>query len=89
MLASDSGYVVYAGWDDSGYGNLIIINHGNGYRTYYAHLNTILMRVGESVGQGQHIGSVGSTGRSTGPHLHFEIRFNDVLRNPLGFLRSQ
>jgi len=89
VLASDSGYVVYAGWDDSGYGNLIIINHGNGYRTYYAHLNTILMRVGESVGQGQHIGSVGSTGRSTGPHLHFEIRFNDVLRNPLGFLRSQ
>ncbi len=86
VVASDSGYIVYAGWNDDGYGNLVIINHGNGYRTYYAHLNIVLVRTGESVGQGQHIGSIGSTGRSTGPHLHFEIRFNEVLRNPLGFL---
>lgn len=87
VVASDSGYVVYAGWDRSGYGNLIIIDHGNGYRTYYAHLNKILVRTGESVGQGQHIGSVGNTGNSTGPHLHFEIRYTNVLRNPFGFLR--
>lgn len=87
VVASDSGYVVHAGWDATGYGNLIIVDHGNGYRTYYAHLNSILVRVGESVGQGQRIGSVGNTGNSTGPHLHFEIRYNNVLRNPFGFLR--
>lgn len=87
VVASDSGYVVYAGWDNSGYGNLIIIDHGNGYRTYYAHLSKILVRRGESVARGQRIGSVGSTGNSTGPHLHFEIRLNNVLRNPIGFLK--
>lgn len=87
VVASDSGYVIYAGWDKSGYGNLIILDHGNGYRTYYAHLSKILVRQGESVGQGQRIGSVGSTGRSTGPHLHFEIRWHNVQRNPFGFLR--
>jgi len=87
VVAADSGYVVFAGWDNSGYGNLIILDHGNGYRTYYAHLSKILVRIGESVGQGQRIGSVGSSGNSTGPHLHFEIRWNNVQRNPFGFLR--
>ncbi len=87
VVASDSGYVVYAGWDRTGYGNLVIIDHGNGYRTYYAHLSKIYVRVGDSVAQGQQIGAVGSTGRSTGPHLHFEIRYRNVQRNPLGFLR--
>ena len=86
VVASDSGYVVFAGWDRSGYGNLVIIDHGNGYRTYYAHLSKIFVRVGDSVAQGQQIGAVGSTGRSTGPHLHFEIRYHNVQRNPLGFL---
>ncbi len=86
VVASDSGYVVYAGWDKSGYGNLVIIDHGNGYRTYYAHLSAIYVRVGDSVAQGQQIGAVGSTGHSTGPHLHFEIRYRNVQRNPLGFL---
>ena len=86
VVASDSGYVIYAGWDRTGYGKLIIIDHGNGYRTYYAHLSKIFVRVGESVGKGQRIGSVGNTGNSTGPHLHFEIRYRNVLRNPLGFL---
>ena len=86
VVASDSGYVVFAGWDPTGYGNLIILDHGNGYRTYYAHLSAIFVRVGDSVGQGTRIGSVGSTGRSTGPHLHFEIRYHNVQRNPLGFL---
>lgn len=86
VVAADSGYVVHAGWDRSGYGNLIIIDHGNGYRTYYAHLSAIFVRVGDSIGKGQRIGSIGSTGHSTGPHLHFEIRFHNVQRNPLGFL---
>ena len=86
VVASDSGYVVFAGWDSTGYGNLVIIDHGNGYRTYYAHLSAIFVRVGDSVAQGTRIGSVGSTGRSTGPHLHFEIRYHNVQRNPLGFL---
>lgn len=87
VVASDSGYVVYAGWNRTGYGNLIIIDHGNGFRTYYAHLSRIFVRQGESIGQGQRIGSVGNTGNSTGPHLHFEIRQNGVLRNPIGYLR--
>ena len=86
VVASDSGYVVHAGWDRTGYGNLIIIDHGNGYRTYYAHLSAIFVRVGDSVSKGVRIGSVGSTGHSTGPHLHFEIRYRNVQRNPLGFL---
>lgn len=84
--ASDSGYVVFAGWDDSGFGNLIIINHGNGYLTYYAHLSKILVAVGNSVSKGAKIGQVGSTGRSTGSHLHFEIHQHDIQRNPIGLL---
>ena len=86
VVASDSGYVVFSGWDRSGYGNLVILDHGNGYRTYYAHLSAIFVQVGDSVSRGVRIGSVGSTGRSTGPHLHFEIRYRNVQRNPLGFL---
>lgn len=86
VLASDSGYVVFAGWDRTGYGNLVVINHGNGFVTYYGHLSKILVKRGDSVAQGQQIGTVGNTGRSTGPHLHFEIRYNNVYRNPLGFL---
>ena len=86
VVAADSGFVVYAGWDDSGYGNLIILDHGNGYVTLYAHLAEMFVSVGQSVAKGTRIGSVGSTGNSTGPHLHFEIRYHDVQRNPLGFL---
>lgn len=86
VVAADSGFVIYAGWDDSGYGNLIIIDHGNGYVTLYAHLAEMFVSVGQSVAKGTRIGSVGSTGNSTGPHLHFEIRYRGVQRNPLGFL---
>lgn len=86
VYASDSGYVVFAGWDNSGYGNLVIINHGNGYTTYYAHLTDFSVSVGDSVAKGQQIGRMGSTGRSTGSHLHFEIRYNNIQRNPIGFL---
>jgi len=86
VVAADSGYVMYAGWDNSGYGNLIIIDHSNGYRTLYAHLSAFDVATGQSVAKGTRIGAVGSTGRSTGAHLHFEIRYRDVQRNPLGFL---
>lgn len=69
-----------------GYGNLIIINHGGGWSTYYGHLSEFRVSPGEYVQQGQLIGIMGSTGRSTGPHLHFEIRQNDILLNPLNYL---
>ncbi len=86
VVASDSGYVAFAGWDRTGYGNLVIINHGNGFVTYYGHMSKIFVKRGQSVAQGQRIGSVGCTGNCTGPHLHFEIRYRNVFRNPIGFL---
>ncbi len=86
VYAADSGFVVYAGWNDQGYGKLVIIDHRNGFMTYYAHLSVIKVKVGMSVRKGQVIGLSGNTGRSTGPHLHFEIRLNGIPRNPLGFL---
>lgn len=76
IVAADSGTVIYSGWDDSGYGNLIIIDHGNGYWTYYAHTSELLVQAGNGVMQGQPIALAGSTGRSTGPHLDFRIRLN-------------
>ena len=89
-LAADSGYVVEAGCDkggcDSGYGRMIVIDHGNGFQTLYGHLQVFFVQVGDSVAKGQKIGEVGSTGNSTGPHLHFEVRQKGVQRNPFGFL---
>ena len=84
VKAADGGYVALAtgGWN-GGYGNHIIIDHGNGFVTLYAHLNSIFVKPGESVAAGQQIGSVGNTGNSTGPHLHFEIRYQGVPRDPL------
>jgi murein DD-endopeptidase MepM/ murein hydrolase activator NlpD len=87
ILAADGGYVVMAGRDTWGYGNQIMIDHGNGYLTRYAHLHTILVKAGQSVQRNEKIGTMGSTGRSTGPHLHFEIINAGVRRNPLGFLK--
>lgn len=86
VKAADTGYVVAAGWSNDGYGNNIVIDHGNGYQTLYGHLNRIFVKVGDSVGRGAEIGQMGSTGNSTGPHLHFEIRKNGVRMNPLRFL---
>jgi murein DD-endopeptidase MepM/ murein hydrolase activator NlpD len=86
IYAADAGYVVLAGQDTWGYGNQIVIDHGNGYKTRYAHLDRILVKAGDTVKKNQKIGLMGSTGRSTGPHLHFEIIYNGVVRNPLGFL---
>lgn len=86
VLAADSGYVVAAGWDDSGYGRMVVIDHGNGLQTLYAHLEVYYVEVGDSVAKGETIGEVGSTGNSSGPHLHFEIHQASVQRNPFGFL---
>jgi murein DD-endopeptidase MepM/ murein hydrolase activator NlpD len=80
VLASGSGTVAFAGWNEYGYGNAIVIDHGGTY-TLYGHLSAINVSCGQSVGAGETIGGVGSTGRSSGPHLHFEIR--DSGFNPL------
>ncbi len=86
VYASDSGTVVYAGWNTWGYGNLLVLDHGNGWQTWYAHLSQIYVMCGQQLYQGAVIGAVGSTGRSTGPHLHFETRYNGDLPNPLNVL---
>lgn len=85
IYASDGGTVTFSGWKGT-YGYLIIISHGSLYETYYAHCSKLLVSAGEKVYQGQNIALVGSTGRSTGPHLHFEIRYNDNPKNPLDYL---
>jgi murein DD-endopeptidase MepM/ murein hydrolase activator NlpD len=87
IVAADSGTVVTAGWTNSGYGNHIIIDHGNGYRTLYGHLSVISVVVGQRVSRGSTIGQMGSTGRSTGTHLHFEIRTSGGNKDPLSFLK--
>ena len=88
ILAADSGTVIVAGWmDNAGYGNRIIIDHGNGYLTLYAHLSLVQVKVGQTVNPGDVIGQMGSTGRSTGTHLHFEIRKGGVLESPLNYLK--
>ena len=86
IYATDSGYVVRTESKTTGYGNMILIDHGNGYVTRYAHLSAIHVEVGESVKKGQLIGRVGSTGNTTGPHLHFEVIRNSVARNPFNYL---
>jgi len=85
ILAARPGTVSYAG-AMSGYGNVVIVDHLGGLSTLYAHQSAIAVRKGEQVGQGERIGSVGCTGRCTGPHLHFEIRVNGAARNPTSFL---
>lgn len=87
VWAADSGVVVYAGWSNYGYGNLVIIDHGNGWQTLYAHLNSIAIGCGQSVYQGDVIGGLGTTGNSSGPHLHFELINNGVKVNPWNFLQ--
>ena len=88
VFAADAGTVVYSGWNDWGYGNLVIIDHGNGWQSLYAHLSAINVGCGQNVGQGDTIGLVGMTGgTSTGPHLHFEL-MNKTLGyvNPLDYM---
>jgi murein DD-endopeptidase MepM/ murein hydrolase activator NlpD len=83
--AAAAGTVIYAGWL-GGYGNLVVVDHGNGLSTAYAHASSLLVSVGQSVSQGQTVSLVGSTGNSTGPHLHFEVRVNGVAVDPLPYL---
>lgn len=87
ILAADSGTVVQAGWDFTGYGNHIALDHGNGYVTLYAHLSLIQVQIGQTVRRGDVIGQMGSTGRSTGTHLHFEVRHGGVNEDPLNYLK--
>ncbi len=85
ILAADSGVVIEAGWI-GGYGNTVMIDHGGGYSTLYGHCSTLYVRNGQIVSQGEPIAAVGSTGNSTGPHLHFEVRINGDPVDPLGFI---
>jgi murein DD-endopeptidase MepM/ murein hydrolase activator NlpD len=85
IFASDGGVVEFTG-SRGNYGLLVIINHGNGYKTYYSHCSKILVEVGQKVGQGEHIANIGRTGNAVGPHLHFEIQYKGVARNPFNYL---
>lgn len=81
-----SGVVAYSGWDRSGYGNLVVLTHKNGFDSYYAHLSKIEVAIGETVDMNTEIGEMGATGHATGPHLHLEIHQNGVSLNPLTVL---
>lgn len=86
ILAADGGTVIYAGYNSGGYGNLVKIDHGNGYVTYYGHNSSLCVSVGDKVAKGQVIAKMGSTGRSTGNHCHFEIRKGGTPVNPTNYI---
>jgi len=86
VYAVDDGVVVYSGWSYSGYGNLVVMDHGNGWQSLYAHLDSYYVECGLSVFQGATIGTVGNTGNSAGDHLHFELMYITDKVNPLNFL---
>jgi murein DD-endopeptidase MepM/ murein hydrolase activator NlpD len=88
VVSGASGKVTFVGWQN-GYGQLIVIDHGGGLTTRYGHLSHIDVAQGQTVARSEFIGRVGSTGRSTGPHLHYEVRFNDEPVNPLQYLTTR
>lgn len=88
IYAAADGRVIYAGWDSGGYGNCIRIDHGDGYVTVYAHNSSINVSVGQVVTRGEYIGGIGSTGDSTGNHLHFEVRYNGIPQNPINYIKA-
>ena len=87
VRAARAGRVIGAGYDPGGYGNVVHIAHGSGITTFYAHLNRVTVRRGEGVVAGERVGTVGSTGFSSGPHLHFEVRLRGAMLDPLTGLR--
>ena len=86
LYAADDGTVIFAGWSN-GYGNNVVIDHGGGMKTRYAHASRLFVKVGQSVDRGEEIAAMGSTGWSTGPHIHFEVMINNVKYNPLNYVR--
>jgi murein DD-endopeptidase MepM/ murein hydrolase activator NlpD len=88
VVAGASGTVTFVGWQN-GYGQLVVIDHGGGLTTRYGHLSDIDVGLGEAIKRGEMVGKVGSTGRSTGPHLHYEVRINDEPVNPLQYLITE
>jgi len=86
LYAADGGVIVYAGWNDHGYGQVVVIDHGTGWQTLYAHMFVVGVECGQSVEQGEVIGQLGTTGASSGPHLHFEMTYNATRVNPWDFL---
>lgn len=86
IIASRAGEVAFAGWYNNVYGNVVILNHGGGYQTFYAHMSKVSVSKGQVVDQGQRVGFMGSTGLSTGSHLHFEVRKDGSSLNPFNFL---
>ena len=87
IFAVDAGVIVYAGWNDWGYGNMVMIDHGNGWQSLYGHMNSIAVVCGQSVDQGWVIGTIGSTGHSSGTHLHFELMHTLYSKvNPWNYL---
>jgi len=87
ILAAESGTVETATFNNGGYGNLVIINHGNGLKTLYAHLASLDVSAGQTVSKGEKLGVMGTTGSSTGIHLHFEVHVNGTPQDPMIFLR--
>lgn len=85
ILAANDGVVIVAGYNAGGYGNYVVINHGGGYTTLYAHCSSMLVSVGQKVSRGQVIAKCGSTGMSTGPHIHFEVQVNGSTTNPMQY----
>jgi murein DD-endopeptidase MepM/ murein hydrolase activator NlpD len=88
IYATADGTVLRAGWNSGGYGNLVELDHGRGITTRYGHMSAILVRAGEHISRGQLIGRMGSTGRSTGDHLHYEVRIDGRAVNPIPFMKS-
>lgn len=85
ILAANDGVVIVSGYNSGGYGNYVVINHGGGYTTLYAHCSSLLVSVGQKVSRGQVIARCGSTGMSTGPHIHFEVQVNGTTTNPMQY----
>jgi murein DD-endopeptidase MepM/ murein hydrolase activator NlpD len=89
VYAADSGQVIYSGWSSVGYGNTVIVAHGNGFITLYAHLSQVSVSCSQMVAGGETIGLAGDTGNVGGPHLHFEIRVPDGFVDPMGLLPQE